>query len=243
MGLVKTAKQARNAMAAIGLGAVVAVGAALAPASSHAAVVVGAFDPAFGPFLPNFGYRGLASIFVPDACFASTGIVSNSDPCASGAMTVQSAILDFYNVNTPGQPTLVNYTLNPSVVFNVQIAFDSTTNRNELVGVDTNFSAAVAASLNDGLGVNFSNVNFYFGFSAAFGGPGAGGAVLLACTFPLIECLPSLSVPGTVATTVFGTRDGGAPTPRNLPEPGAACLSLLALGVAAVATRRRKNQT
>jgi PEP-CTERM motif len=232
------AKQARRALAATGLGALVALGAALAPA--QAAVVVGAFDPAFGPSLPNLGYRGTATFFVPDACFGFTGIITNGNACSLGAMTVQAVNLQLYNVNTPGQPTLfTNITAIPSFVFDVLIAFDASTNQNELKGVQTTFSSAFNVTLNDGLGVNLNNVPFFFGFASPASAASAAGAQLRACTNNFIGnsgCNANTAQPGNTPVTVFGKRESG---PSNVPEPSGIALSLLALGAAAVATRRR----
>jgi hypothetical protein len=235
------AKQARRTLAAAGMGALVALGAAVAPA--QAAVVVGAFDPAFGPFLPNLGYRGQATFFVPDACFAFTGTVANSAGCSGGAMAVQAISLELYNLTTPGQPSIYTNitTAIPTFVFDVLIGFDVATNRNEVKGVNTNFSQGFGVTLNDGLGVNFSNITMYLSFSSSASAASGSGANLLACQeVRQFDCTPSRAVPGNPATTVFGTRDGGPP--GVVPEPSAAWLSLVALGAAAVASRRRKGQ-
>ncbi len=241
MSLTATTKQVRGTLAATAAGALVALGAALAPvAPAQAAVVVGAFDPAFGPSLPNLGYRGTATFFVPDACFATVGFVNNSAACSSGAMAVQAVNLQFYNVSTPGQPTLLtNITAIPSFVFAVEIAFDASTNRNELKGVDTTFSPSFNVTLNDGLGVNLANVPFFFGFASAASAASSAGAQRRACTSHIIGnsgCNANTATRGNTPVTVFGSRDGG---PRNVPEPAGIALSLLALGAAAVATRRR----
>ncbi len=74
----------------------VAAAGAIAPwGQSNAAVIVGAFDPAFGESQPKLGFRGSATFFVPNACLALSGTFSNSGLCAG--MTIDLATLEFYD--------------------------------------------------------------------------------------------------------------------------------------------------
>jgi hypothetical protein len=69
--------------------------------NAEAAVYVGSWDPAFGAAFSGLGWRGTATFFVPAACVATgTATVSNAGACG-GAAVVQSAMVDFYDLNSP----------------------------------------------------------------------------------------------------------------------------------------------
>lgn len=74
----------------------------LTVSNAQAAVYRGKWDPAFGPALPDLGWRGEATFFVPDACLSlAPGLYSNSDACSSGGMALLNAQVSFYDLSDP----------------------------------------------------------------------------------------------------------------------------------------------
>jgi opacity protein-like surface antigen len=215
----------------------------LAPA--QAAVVVASFDPAFGPSIPNLGFRGTAQISVADSCFSLSGLVFNSDGCSGNTMSVLSADVEFYNVNTP-LVTLGSATWAGSY-FNVLAVFMQD---GDLTGVDTDISLPSTVTLFDGAGptdVNFSgliSVQFYTGALTTAAGPevlaggtsdatvaGRGGVRLYNCVGGTANgCGASAEASNSATVTYTG-----------VPEPTTPALVVLALAAAAV-TRRRALQ-
>ena len=101
--------------------AAVAVTACVFAGAAQAAVYNGNWDPAYGspftnlnpPFI-NLGWRGKTQVYVPDSCvLVGTGVVNNAADCG-GLATVQSALVQLYNVDAAGQPTLKTLTFNPA---------------------------------------------------------------------------------------------------------------------------------
>ncbi len=225
-------------------GALLALSAAL---PAQAAIVVGTFDPAFGPFIPNLGFRGTVSVNVPDACFAQpAGFILNADACSGNAMTMLSAHVELYNTTTPGNPTLQNlaFSFGAASINGVVTGFSGVTGQNELLGVDTVFSTLLLNSLFDpGLSpLAFDDVFFdgslelrLFAVAPAAQVPGNEpfyAAELYACQGAdegntAAECALSLPAP-----IVFATRG------KPLPEPGT--LPLLAISALALLGSRRR---
>lgn len=214
--------------------------AAFGMVPAHSAIIVGTFDPTFGPGVPNLGYRGQATFFVPDACFANLGFVSNpGDPCSLGAMAVLSASVELYNINTPGEPTVRTLAFNGAAytVSGVLMAFDSGTGQNEVLGVATDLGIGVPTNLvdpgpdllNPADDINF-NGTFWLGFLAS-----PRSATLYTCNpaalAPTEPPCPADSV-GTSALTTFVRQ-------RAVPEPGGIVLVLAALAAAGLARRPR----
>lgn len=65
---------------------------------------IGKWDPAFGSDFPDLGWRGEVSFFIPDACLALTGFVSNANACSGFDMKFLSAEVEFYKVSDPTNP-------------------------------------------------------------------------------------------------------------------------------------------
>ncbi len=196
--------------------AVAGLGAVVAPA--QAAVVVASFDPAFGPAIPNLGFRGTAAFFIPDACFAIAGAVLNGNACSGNTMSVTSASVDFYNLADPGD---VLATLSwTSLNLNVLGAFFA---GGVLTGIDTDIGAPQALNIADP-GPPVLNFSGLIGVQFFIGAPG--GTRLFICDplFPLVCTNPDASNAATVTYT-------------RVPEPATPLLALLALGAAGFARR------
>jgi hypothetical protein len=233
------------------LAAAIAAGAITGPA--QAAIVVGSFDPAFGAAIPNLGFRGTVTAFVPDACFAQpAGAILDTDPCSNGGMAVLTTSVDFYNVNTPGQPGFA--ALNPAPAFppggvvGVVTGFDGVSQQNELLGIDTGttYSQWISVDLADpgptasaADDVAFSSsmrLRFYADPLSSPPSPGAPAyaAVLEACAN--LETGP-FCVESNPAATVFQRRATAVPEPASAALVAAALAAVLA---AALVRRRRR---
>lgn len=71
---------------------------------ARAITYVGKWDPAFGPAFPDLGWRGEVSFFIPDACLALSGFVSNADACSGYDMKFVGGEVDFYKLSDPTNP-------------------------------------------------------------------------------------------------------------------------------------------
>ena len=227
--------------------------AVLAPVRhAGAALFVGTFDPSFGGNLADLGFRGQATFFIPDACLGQTGfLVSNSDPCSNGAMSMTSATVELYRFSNLLAPTLATTSFAPPPVSLIDALFGTAplTGSPTLLGVNTPVVGPRLVNVADLLGSIYSGnlwlefqqpqpiSNFASEFLAAAVDPFApAGAYLFACD-PGPGPTPSqdLSSPNctqiqsNVATVRFA----------RVPEPATAGLVLLAMaGIAAVRRRR-----
>ncbi len=66
---------------------------------AQAAIFAGAWDPAFGSFFPELGWRGEAKFFVPDTCDTDSGLKFNVHSCSG--MKILSAEVEFYKLSDP----------------------------------------------------------------------------------------------------------------------------------------------
>jgi MYXO-CTERM domain-containing protein len=119
----------------------------LAVAAPARAGVIGSFDPAFGPSIPNLGFRGTIMLDVTAGCYALGGGFHFTGGACS--VTATSAQVNFYNA-TSGSGTLstVNLTaatFGTSYVFGVYI--DPVTGA--FAGLDTNDSSLFGVSVTD----------------------------------------------------------------------------------------------
>jgi hypothetical protein len=101
-----------RAAAAAGLTGLAGIG------TTHAAVYSGSWDPAYGPALPNIGWRATADLFVPELCGANIGSGSfnnfnfssgtfgaNCNSNDYGAVELRNVRVEFYSLMNPA-PTL-----------------------------------------------------------------------------------------------------------------------------------------
>jgi len=123
--------RAKSVISALLLGAAATLGGT---GSAQAAIYSGNWDPAFGSFFPDLGWKATATFDVPASCLAlgnQNYVPTTSGPCAG--FNVLSAQVSFYNLADPGV-NVESFTLNPSVIVNsVDIA------GGKLVGLDTGF--------------------------------------------------------------------------------------------------------
>jgi PEP-CTERM motif len=197
--------------------ALAALTSAVAPA--RAAVVVASFDPAFGPAIPNLGFRGTAEFFIPDACFAIAGAVLNGNACSGNTMSLTTASVEFYNLADPFTPLLT--TVFPGAGFTVLGAFFA---GGVLTGIDTNISVPEAVNIND---AGPPPVSFTGLMGLQFSIGEEGGARLFICDpGNLLVCTDPAG--SNVATATY----------TRVPEPATALLVALALGAAGFARRK-----
>ncbi len=227
--------------------AAVAMGAAAATLPARAEIVVGVFDPAFGPFIPNLGFGGTVTVDIPSSCFALTpNYIANIAPCSLGAMQVQSAAVNFYNINDSGNPIFAS--LNTFSGFSVDgVVTGVGSPQNELLGIQTGPSALISGvSLND-LGPDdvpsTDDVNFFGDFRLRFYAvaPADQGnatppyyAAVLEAYLVVEDESGSTRVcnESTPAGTIFRSRS-------TVPEPETIALLLSALCAAAFVRHRR----
>ena len=86
----------RQPVASVAIAAAVLFAAAT---PAQAIVWTGTWDPAYGLAFPNLGWQGMATVYVPDACLAFSGIISNGHACSLGTMSLQTAQVEFYDLS------------------------------------------------------------------------------------------------------------------------------------------------
>lgn len=189
-------------------------------APSQAVIVVGAWDPAFGPAFPELGWRGEAKFFIPDACLAESGWVFNFESCSSGGMKVLSAEVDFYKLSDPTNP-----------VFQETLLFNDPT------------SLVLAMRIENGLLAGLYATFDYFVPStlAIAGGPYTDFVLLFEDDLARMAFVSDPpNGPKTRGISDRSTPDGSPfITFRVVPEPGSLVLAGLVLLGIGVVTRRR----
>jgi hypothetical protein len=209
---IERLKQARAAL-------VVATGLACA-APSQAIIVIGAWDPAFGPAFPELGWRGEAKFFVPDACLAETGLVFNFESCSGGEMKVLSAEVEFYKHSDPTNP-----------LYQETLSFDDPT------------SLVVAMRIEDGqLAGLLATFDYFLPSTLSIaGGPYTEFALQFWDDIAVMYYVSD--PPNGPKTKGFSDRNppDGSPfiTFRVVPEPGSLALFTLAALATGLAMRRR----
>jgi hypothetical protein len=187
---------------------------------ARAVTYVGKWDPAFGSDFPDLGWRGEVSFFVPNACLALTGFVSNANACSGFDMKFLSAEVDFYKVSDPTNPA-----------FQETLVFDPVASLLAGVDLDGGFPTGLWGAF---LTPEASTLELagapYTQFSLFFEGD-------LARMFYVSD------PPGGPKTFGFSDRiaDDGRPfiTFSVVPEPGSQLLMLMALLAIALVAQRR----
>jgi hypothetical protein len=198
------------------IGGAVAVAAGLAcSAPSHAIIVVGLWDPAFGPAFPQLGWRGEAKYFVPDSCFAESGFIPNSAGCSALGMKLLSAQVNFYSLSDPQ-----NASLQETLFFNVPST--------DVAGV----------YIDDGVMTGVLGSFGYFRPStlALAGAPYTDFMLLFDGDIALLKYVSSPV--GSESSSGF-SEPTATITFTAVPEPGSLALLLLAVGTIGVVVRQR----
>jgi PEP-CTERM motif len=225
----------KNSLAS-GAVAVAALFGAVAPA--QAVVYVGNWDPTFGPIFTNLGFRGTASVFLPNACIGLVGSFFNNSglACGSGAMQIQSASVELYNITNP---TVTLETLNftsPGAVVSIKlvpVAGIGGPSGSTLSFLTSNFSTGVLSSI-PLTQIGGNSYKFYLGFTD--------NTTTLAYTldnFSALDCSPTKPNDGSCG---FSTVSPEVKFTPAIPEPETYALMLAGLGALAFAARRQRSR-
>ncbi|MBS0447076.1 MAG: PEP-CTERM sorting domain-containing protein [Proteobacteria bacterium] len=202
------------------------VGALLAMAGhADAAIYRGVWDPGYGAPFDDLGWKGFATLQLPDSCLNTVGA------CTDPGMSVVDATVEFYNINDPSQTVLQTLEFDTNVTI-----YSMTVNGTELTGVDTGFFLPVQGTIP----IAQYNGNDYY-FQLVFHGA---AAQLFYTNTPTIT--PACAS-GGFGGPVLGVCGYSANIPdvvyQPVPEPASLALMLGGLaGVAGVtAVRRRRD--
>ena len=196
----------------------VIVATAVYVAPSNAVVVIGKWDPSFGPAFPDLGWRGEATFSVPDACLAKSGWVFNFESCSNFGMKILSADVEFYKVSDP-----------TNTAFQETLSFDDPSSVVERMNIENGVLAGLFGT---------------FDYSVPSTLPLAGGPYTEFVLFfeDNIARMGFISNPPDGDET-RGRSDANAfITFRVVPEPGTFALAVIALltALAAIGGRRRR---
>lgn len=226
------------------LSAIVAAGAVLIAAAPAQAAVIASFDPAFGPSIPNVGFRGSITLDVTAGCYQlGSGFQNTGGACQ---ITPLSAQINYYDLTTVGNPVLTTVDLAgaffaANYVFGAY--FDPLTG--QLAGLDTSDSSSFGVSVPAPVSYTGSMLLYFqSGFAPT---PILFAAVTPSATVPgvggayLVDCNPAGN---SACTRITGTTSNpGRLVFTTVPEPDSIALAMLGLGALAFNRRRRATDT
>ncbi len=205
----------------------------LVAAAPVQAAVVASFDPAFGPGIPNLGFRGSVTFDVSAACYAAgPGVVQTNPFDPNGCqITATSGEVDFYDTRDLSRTTLTTASIDFSDFFVIDGFFDFV--NDSLQGLDTEDS---------------------FLFEVSVPTVGYSGLMALYFTTPFSEIDPAFlrNCPGSSSLddrcndaqdsnpAIVTFRDTNA---AAVPEPDSVALAVIGLGALVVGRRRRGAPT
>lgn len=234
------------------LSVIAAAGLVMAVAAPARAGIIASFDPAFGPSIPNLGFRGTITLDVAAACY---GVPGGGFQFTGGACTITplSAQINYYNANPLAPNTTITTVDLAGSFFAADYVFGAYFDplTGQLAGLDTNDSDQFSVSVTDTNPLAPISYNgdmlLYFTSGTQPVGRIAAAAVALppSSTVPgvggafLVDCNPanqqeSFCTSGDPTTT----SNRGTLTFTTVPEPDSIALAMLGLG-ALVLTRRR----
>lgn len=131
----------KKSVVKMALGAAISAAALLGVVgTAHAKAVPIAWDPAYGGTdFPSLGWGGDGNAFIPDACLAFSGWISNSHACSGGGMSVTGLALSFYDTASPSI-TVDTLSLSSPVIYEMYVQ------GGRLRGISSGFTAPVTSS-------------------------------------------------------------------------------------------------
>ncbi len=121
-------------------------------------VIVGSFDPNFGPAFPSLRWRGTATFDVPAACFSLPAYHLNPAVCSGNTQQITSASVEFFSTTDTFYTTVLD-----TLSFGSWTPDGMTFTSNNISGVDAGFSSvqnsslAIAGSGNYSFALTFDN--------------------------------------------------------------------------------------
>jgi len=98
------------------------------------------WNPAYGAPFPFLEWGGAGVAFIPDACLALTGWITNANACSSGGMNMSGLTLTFSDVSAPNV-ILDTIALTPPLVYEMYVQ------GGQLKGISTGFFNPVTSTL------------------------------------------------------------------------------------------------
>jgi MYXO-CTERM domain-containing protein len=206
----------------------------LVAAAPVQAAVVASFDPAFGPGIPNLGFRGSVTFDVSAACYAAGPGVVATNPYDANAcqITPTSGEVDFYDTRDLSRTTLTAVSVDFSNFYVIDGFFDFV--NDTLQGLDTEdsflFEVSVPTVGYDGLMVLYFTTPF----------SDIDPAFLRNCTgaSSLDDQCNDDAQSSNPAIVTFRDTNAAA-----VPEPDSVALAVIGLGALIVGRRRRGAPT
>jgi len=192
---------------------------------AQATLITGSWDPPYGAPFPSLGWRGDSLFYVADDCHTTSGTLLFFQ-CGAGDMSVLSATVELYNINTPGTPTLQTLDFSNDM-FMLATRFDANGVIDGVTAIATQLLQG-DSSLPELAPVN--PVYFYLAFQFIGGETTARLGYSDGQGFPIIDGWNSNAIANRATVTL-----------QVVPEPAGLALALSALVAAGFASRRRSS--